>query len=295
MKKSIVFLPKKKQEDLRYITGLILERLPETVMIILFGSYARNDYVDYDEREEFGIRSIKVSDYDILVVTNGISNKDAGKKLDNVEDIYNTKHKNSKRQTPVQFINEGITNLNKHLSERRYFYTQIKKEGIILYDNEQFKLARRRKLRFDEIKQQAEEYYKKKFQKGNFFLDDAISNNEKSRYQMSSFYLHQACESYYHTIQLVFELDNNKQHNLSKLSALVKKYSNELEKVFPRDTKEEKRLFNLIKSSYVEGRYNHDFEVTKADIDALIPKVELLRDITQQICEQKIKEYGEMG
>lgn len=295
MKKSIVFLPKKKQEDLRYITGLILERLPETVMIILFGSYARNDYVDYDEREEFGIRSIKVSDYDLLVVTDGISNKDTGKKLDNVEDIYNTKHKNSKRQTPVQFINESITNLNKHLSERRYFYTQIKKEGIILYDNEQFKLARRRKLRFDEIKQQAEEYYKKVMNKANGFLSGTNYYNNSNDYQLAAFMLHQACENYYHTIQLVFELDNNKQHNLSKLSALVKKYSNELEKVFPRDTKEEKRLFNLIKSSYVEGRYNHDFEVTKADIDALIPKVELLRDITQQICEQKIKEYGEMG
>ena len=33
---------------------------------------------------------------------------------------------------------------------------------------------------------------------------------------------------------------------------------------------------------------------TKEDIDALLPKVELLRDITKSICEQKIREYGEM-
>lgn len=291
MKKTIAFLPKKKQEDLRYIVGLILERLPETVMIILFGSYARNEYVDYDEREEFGIRSIKISDYDILVVTDGITDKDAGKKLDNVEDVYSNKHKDSKRQTPVQFINESITNLNKCLSERRYFYTQIKREGIILYNSDKFKLARRRKLRYDEIKQQAEDYYSKVMKKANGFLSGANSFDKDKDYQLAAFMLHQACENYYHTIQLVFELDNNKQHNLAKLSGSVKKYSDDLAKIFPRNTKEEKRLFNLIKSSYVEGRYNHDFEVTKADIDALIPKVELLRDITQQICEQKIQEY----
>lgn len=294
MKKSIAFLPKKKQADLNYIVRLILERLPETVMIILFGSYARNEYVDYDERDEFGIRTIKISDYDILVVTDGISDKDAGKKLDNVENIYNNKHKDSKRQTPVQFINESILYLNQSLSERRYFYTQIKREGIMLYDNDKFKLARRRKLHFDEIKQQAEEYYEKIFKKANGFLSGASYFKEDEDFQLAAFMLHQACENYYHTILLVFELDNNKQHNLSKLSSAVKKYSDELGKVFPRDTKEEIRLFNLIKSSYVEGRYNFDFNVTKTDIDALIPKVELLRDITQQICQQKIKEYGEM-
>jgi len=34
--------------------------------------------------------------------------------------------------------------------------------------------------------------------------------------------------------------------------------------------------------------------VIKEDIKTLIPKVEQLRDLTKQICEEKIKEYGEM-
>ena len=110
---------------------------------------------------------------------------------------------------------------------------------------------------------------------------------------MSSFYLHQACENYIYAIRLVFTLENPKQHNLSKLLNSVKKYSNEFIKVFPQDTPEEKRLFELIKAAYVNGRYDPDFVVTKEDIDALIPKVELLRDITKRICEEKIGEYGE--
>ena len=34
------------------------------------------------------------------------------------------------------------------------------------------------------------------------------------------------------------------------------------------------------------------YNVNKEDIDALIPKVEMLRDITMRICEEKIKVYG---
>ena len=92
---------------------------------------------------------------------------------------------------------------------------------------------------------------------------------------------------------MTFTLRNNKQHNLSKLSSSVRRYADDLGTVFPQNTPEEKRLFVLLKAAYVEARYNPYFVVTKEDIDALIPKVELLRDITKRICEAKIKEYGE--
>ena len=293
MKKSISYLPSTNQRDLHFIIESVLERLKQTEMIILFGSYARDDYVVYDEKYEFGKIQFYVSDYDILVVTSGISDGIAIKILSNIEDLYYDRATDPDRQPPVQFISEDMKKLNKYLNDGRYFYTQIKQEGVVLYDSGKFKLARRRKLSFDEIKQQAEEYFNDKFEKGNFFFDDAISNNTKGRFQMSSFYLHQACENYIYAIRLVFTLENPKQHNLSKLLNSVKKYSNEFIKVFPQDTPEEKRLFELIKAAYVNGRYDPDFVVTKEDIDSLIPKVELLKDITKRICEEKIREYGE--
>lgn len=290
MKKSISYLPKEKQEDLNYLVKSVLEKIPETQMIILFGSYARNKYVDYDERMEFGIKTTKISDYDILVVTHGISDKLAGSRLDNIDDKYYTK---PETQTPVQFINEDIKTLNKAIDEGRYFYTQIKEEGVMLYDSKQFKLARKRKLNYAEIKQQAEEYFKEKFESANEFLFLAKMATKEGMDKKASFLLHQACENYYYAIRLVFTLKSNKQHNLSKLCSSVKSYSPDLANVFPLHPKEEKRLFDLIKAAYVEARYNPKFVVTKGDIDALIPKVELLRDITKRICEGKIGEYGE--
>ena len=70
MKTSINYLPEQKRDDLRRIVECVLEVLPDCEMIILYGSYARNTYVDYDQRIEYGIRTCFMSDYDILVVTN---------------------------------------------------------------------------------------------------------------------------------------------------------------------------------------------------------------------------------
>ncbi len=291
MKKSILHLPKRKQEDLYFLVREITKRLPQTEFIILYGSYATGKYVVYDERIEFGIPTSYMSDYDILVVTSGISDKKVGNLLDNIDDLY---YKDPESQTPAQFINDDIKTLNRQLEEGRYFYTQLKQEGIVLYDSGKFKLARRRKLNFKEIKQQAEEYFNDKFQSANEFLFLARVAAKEEMYKKAAFNLHQACENYYYSIRLAFTMRSNKQHNLSKLSASVKRHSDELAKVFPRDTPEEKRLFTLLKDAYVEARYNPKFLVTKEDIDALLPKVELLRDITKRICEAKIREYGEM-
>lgn len=295
MKDSIAYLPKDKQDDLVFLVKEILKRLPQTEYIILYGSYARGNYVRRSVRiEDGGIPTVKISDYDIYVVTSGFNSKKAETVLDNVEDIFFS-GKDFDRDTPVQFITDDIKALNKYLEEGRYFYTQIKQEGIVLYNSGKYKLSRRRKLNFAEIKEQAQEYFDEKFEKGNFFFDDAVTNKGRERFQMSSFYLHQACENYYYAIRLTFTLRNNKQHNLSKLSSSVRRYADDLGTVFPQNTSEEKRLFVLLKAAYVEARYNPYFVVTKEDIDALIPKVELLRDIAKRICEAKIKEYGEQS
>lgn len=293
MKNSIAYLHKNNQNDLNFLVSEILKRLPQTVMIILYGSYARNNYVKRGIRVEYGeIPTIKISDYDILVVTSGVNNGKAETVLDNVEDLFFA-NKDIDRHTPVQFINEDIKMLNKSLAEGRYFFTQIKQEGVVLYDNGKFKLARRRKLNFKEIRQQAHEYFEEKFETANDFLRSARYDRNDEKYKMCSFHLHQACENYYYAIRLTFTLRSNKQHNLSKLSESTRRYSEDLQAVFPQETSEEKRLFVLLKAAYVDARYNPNFVVTKEDIDALIIKVELLRDITKRICEEKIKEYTE--
>ena len=292
MKTSINYLPEQKRDELRRIVKCVLEVLPGCEMIILYGSYARNTYVDYDQRIEYGIRTCFMSDYDILVVTNTRFQRHViSHILSKATDNY-YKGMNRNESTTVQFIDESIDDLNKAIDKNRYFYTDIKREGIMLYNSGRYKLARRRKQNYREIKELAEEYYNERFERGNEFLLGAIFYNEQGLHKMASFNLHQACENYYNSIILTFTLYSPKEHSFIKLSARPKTHSLESSKAFPRNTEEEKRLFDLLQDAYVQARYSLHFRITQEDIEALIPKVELLRDIARQCCEERIKVYA---
>lgn len=123
------------------------------------------------------------------------------------------------------------------------------------------------------------------------FFETTKFHYDQEWYKLSAFDLHQTCENLFYAARLTYTLRNSKQHNLAKLLSSVRKYSPEFSKIFPNETKEEKRLFKLLKSAYVEARYNSEFEVTKEDIDTLRKKVTLLFDLIERICCEQINEY----
>ena len=237
MKSSLSHLPPYAKADLKQIVELVRDSVARCEMIILYGSYARGTQVEYDQRDEFGILTSFMSDYDILVVTSGSDVREVGRLLDGVDMKY---YKRPDGQVPIQFINDDIEKLNSDLSEGRYFYTDVKKEGIMLYDSGNYKLERARKLKFGEIRQQAQEYFDEKFGNALDKLTMAQFALEKKLYREAIFNLHQICENLFYTLRLVHTLKNSKQHNLSKLLGATGKYSPRLKTIFPRNTKEEK-------------------------------------------------------
>ena len=71
----------------------------------------------------------------------------------------------------------------------------------------------------------------------------------------------------------------------------VDRLSSKLKNTFPKRTKEEKRLFNLLKSAYTEARYNMAYKITKKELKYLAGRVTTLRDLTEKICKAKIKSF----
>lgn len=292
MKNSINFLPERKQNDLRELVDLIRDEVRDVVMIILYGSYAKDTYVECDERRDFGVKTYYMSDYDLLVVTK----KRLGVREGTVATRVNARFMDSKDnefQTRPQLINESISKLNDALSEGRYFYVEILAQGVMLYDSGEYRLATPRELDYAEIKEMAEAYYKDKYSDAEDFLFHAKIAQERGTYQMCSFMLHQATENFIKTIPLVYVLYGYKEHDLEFLIEKCKPYTLDLAEVFPRDTDEEERLFKLLQRAYIEARYNKkNFTVTKADINALIPKIELLRDIVGKVCYRRLDYYN---
>ncbi|MCC8188431.1 MAG: HEPN domain-containing protein [Bacteroides sp.] len=296
MKKSLAHLPAQRREDLHMITELIRRYLSDKCeMVILYGSYATGEYVEYDERIEYGVPTCFRSDYDILVVTNSRFKKEViNHILKNkvAEQYYRYKGDPYRLSTTsIQFVQESINDLNKAIDKRRYFYCDIKKKGIMLYDSGNYKLARLRKLNYTEIKEMAEEYFEDKFQYGTGFLKNACFSYEQELYKMSAFLLHQACENFYRAILLTYTLYAGKEHSLEELSQQAKSNVLEVAQVFPRGTQEEKRLFQLLQESYIQARYNRSFVVTREDIDALLPRVQLLADLTEKHGRQRLAWY----
>jgi predicted nucleotidyltransferase len=68
MKKSLTHLPQHKQDELELIKDVILEKIPDVRIIMLFGSYARGDWVE-DIHTEGHNTHVYESDFDILVAT----------------------------------------------------------------------------------------------------------------------------------------------------------------------------------------------------------------------------------
>lgn len=290
MKNSIDFLPERKQRDLHELAGLIRDEVKDVVMIILYGSYARNTYVELDIQRDYGGGEIQfMSDYDILVVTK--------RRLGSKESTVDSRIKDrflrckGKFQTYPQIINESISKFNNALSEGRYFYVDILTQGIMLYDSGECQLATPRELNYSEILKMAEEYYKSKLHRAKNHLGYYQLDYSNKDYTYSTYNLHQVVEHLLKAIPLVFILYGHKEHVLKFLIEKCKAYTLELAKVFPCDTEDEKHLFELLERSYIEARYNDKFVVPKEVVDALVPKVDLLFNIVEDVCQKQFDYY----
>ena len=125
MKKSLAYLPENKQRDLRQLTEIIRREIVGCEMIILFGSYARNKYVDYDQRTEFGVRTYFMSDYDILILTE--------KRIGNTEHALYSRIRYEFFQNKAKFFHTRPEFINESVGE---FNRQIEKKPLFLYRNQ---------------------------------------------------------------------------------------------------------------------------------------------------------------
>jgi len=226
-----------------------------------------------------------ISDYDFLIVTKGVSEKEyvlVDKILNKSRDRF---------ATPVNAIIHDIDYINEGLEIGQYFFTDIEKEGILLYDAGNTPLAERKPLSRAEAKAIAQQYYDQWYGVAKEFYTSALLNFEVKQLKVSVFNLHQATERTYNAIILVQTGYKPKTHNLDKLKRYSKRFSEELEGVFPDNTPAEKHLFDLLKRGYIDTRYKENYAITAEELTQLIQRVSKLQAIAEKICEEKIASF----
>lgn len=281
MKTSLPHLTPENQSEILQIAEVIKEVIkPEK--IILFGSYAKGDQVD-DTYFENGVRYQYISDYDFLVIPKDNSSK---------EYVIQDKIVNRFRhlRIPVNIIVHDIKYVNEGLAEAQYFFTDVIKEGILLFDSGTAHLQTARELTPAEQKVISQRYFDQWYATGTDFLDAVSFYLQRGKLKLSAFMLHQAAENFYNTILLVFTGYKPKTHNLDKLRQYAKHISEELFAIFPFPTEndEEKHLFDILKRGYIDARYKEDFTPTSGDIEKLLVKLMQIKQVVKELCEKRL-------
>jgi HEPN domain-containing protein len=199
-------------------------------------------------------------------------------------------------KTPVCIITHNIQYVNEMLRQGQYFFSDISKEGILIYDSKKSELEKVKKKKSPEERQkQAAEDFEYWYKSANLFFDAFQQYFNKGEYKFASFQLHQATERLYSAILLVFTTYRPKLHDIKKLGKLAAAHDPKLLNVFPKGTDEEIRLFNLLRSAYIDSRYNKNFSITREELEWLGKRVSKLQKLTASICKKKIKSFTKVS
>ena len=122
----------------------------------------------------------------------------------------------------------------------------------------------------------------------------AEDENDSKFLNLAAFNLHQATESLFTTINLVFTDYRPKTHDLNVLLESTSKLSIRVKGAFPQETEEQKRLFKILKDAYIKSRYEKGYTYEKSDLMELEKLVKNFREVTEKICGEKIESYKKL-
>jgi len=188
------------------------------------------------------------------------------------------------KEPSITLILEHVSTVNKELKKGQYFFSDIRKEGILLYDSGEFQLEETKELPLKDRKQIAKKNYEQWFKRGTEFLIECKYPLKRGNYPLSTFLLHQATESFYNAILLVFSGYKPKLHDILELAKRTRNYHYDLFKIFPYSTPEQVECFKLLRKAYIEARYDENYKISKEQLLYLISRVKKLKTVTEKIC-----------
>ena len=255
--------------------------------IILFGSYARGDWVEDPVGRYF-------SDYDLLVVVDREELTDVPEFWARTEEqLLSELAAGRNLRTPVSLIYHSLDDVNEKLRLGRYFFMDIVREGITLFEEPGHPFAEPKPLSPAEALSETQDYFEEWFESAGKFKRAADFLRSDDAPKEAAFQLHQATERYYLCLFLVRTLYSPKTHNLNQLRQLAEGIEPRLKHVWPRSTKFERRCYELLRDAYVKARYSRHYRISDEQLAWLSSRVEVLQGIVRELCEARIAELAQ--
>lgn len=297
MRTDLDHLPHGKQRELSRVTEILFEEFADAMKgasspkkkdgrilkIILFGSYARGTWVDEPHTAKGYL-----SDYDLLIVVNQQSVVDFATYWYRAEDRI---MRDAGIKTPVNFIVHTMEEVNNALRQGQYFFTDIIRDGIALYDLKgSTPFATPQPLTAEEALATAEKHFEVRSPRIEQALTGAKFYVSVRNLRDAAFTFHQAVERAYTCLLLVETNYSPSSHNIKFLRALAEQIAPEMIAAWPRENKHDRRLFELLKRAYVEARYSEHYVITPEEVAWLGERAEVLRDLVETRSRGKIEQ-----
>ncbi|MCC2977957.1 HEPN domain-containing protein [Sphingomonas sp. PL-96] len=298
MRSDLDHLPDRKRRDLERIVEVLFSEFEQAtslstqnwrrqgriLKVILYGSYARGDWVD----DPVGGYQ---SDYDILVVVSDERLTDLGEFWAKADDQFVREVTIARRiSAPVAFIVHSLADVNNQLTQGRPFFIDAIEQGIALYGVEDSHFVTPKPLEPAAALAEARKHFDQWFRNAEMRFDLARTATDRGYLKQAAFDLHQTAEQLYHCLLLTLTLYSPKSHKLNFLRSQAEPLVPELMTVWPRDTKFAQRCFELLRQAYVNARYSPHYKISPAELEWLAERVALLQQLVQQACEERLSQ-----
>jgi len=292
MAKALKSIPAAKRRELDRVVEILTQSFAEAtstrradrlkngriLKIILFGSYARGDWVEDPVGRYF-------SDFDLLVVVDHEDLTDSDFWRQAEQRLLSATVSGQQLRTPVSIIVHSLDDVNHQLERGRYFFIDIVRDGVVLLDASGVEFVEPTPLAPETALEEASRYYSDAMIVGDQFVEYARFGMEKEWNGLAAFHLHQAAENYYRAALLVLTLYAPKSHKIIALRRLAEPLVPQLSEVWPGATKFERRAFELLRAAYVKARYSRHYKITREELDWLAGRIAFLKGVVRETCE----------
>ena len=299
MRTELDHLPPAKQRELERVVQILFEEFEEAralatqdwkkkgriLKIVLYGSYARGGWVDEPHTAK-GYQS----DFDLLIIVNDQRLTDRVAYWSKAEERLNRELAITRTlKTPVNFIVHSLDEVNGGLAEGRFFFMDVARDGIAIYQSDDSELAEPKPKTPDQALAMAKEYFEEwmpaamsRFKLANVAINEGLRKD-------AAFDLHQTTERLYHCVLLVCTFYTPHVHNLGFLRTQAERLDRRLTYVWPTDTRKDRALFEKLKDAYVKARYSKHYRISDEELSWLAARVEDLGRVVQTICVERIQ------
>lgn len=298
MRSNLDHLPANKQRELERVLQLIFEEFEDAfalarhewkkkgriLKVILYGSYARGNWVD----EPHTAKGYK-SDYDLLIVVNDKRLTDRLKYWAKVDDRLMREYGIAGTiKTPVNFIVHTLGEVNDGLAHGRYFFMDVARDGIALYESDDTELQEPQPKTPHAALDMAKEYFEEWFPASMKRFEIAKFDISKGFLKDAAFDMHQTTERMYHCVLLVVSFYTPHVHNLGFLRTQAERLDARLTYVWPTDNRKQRAMFEKLKEAYVKARYSKHYRISAEELTWLGERVEELGRVVHEICSERI-------